>query len=310
LQTVLTAKVTNYIDIFVNAYKGYATYLWKTIQDPLPDGSLNFFYFLIAISLVVWGLEMAFPWRTKQKIFREDFWLDAFYMFFNFFIFNLLLYIALSSVTVKLLSDLLAPLGYEGGHLFDLSILQWGWQLLIFFIISDFVQWNVHILLHRIPFLWKVHKVHHSVKVMGFAAHLRYHFGETLVYNIFKYISLSMLFGFDLQLAFIVHAIAITIGHLNHANVGWDYGWLKYILNNPKMHIWHHSKELPKDHSYGMNYAISLSLWDYIFKTKYIPYEGRDIELGFEDDENYAPGFFKQLIAPFRKEKKSKNIKS
>ncbi|MFN2262608.1 MAG: sterol desaturase family protein, partial [Psychroflexus sp.] len=158
-----------------------------------------------------------------------------------------------------MLTDLLAPIGYEGGHLFDLSSIHWGWQLVIFFFISDFVQWGVH-------------------NLLGFAAHLRYHFGETLLYNSFKYISLSMIFGFQLELAFIVHAIAITIGHLNHANVGWDYGPLKYFLNNPKMHIWHHSKKLPESHPYGMNFGISLSIWDYIFKTNYIPYEGRDIE--------------------------------
>lgn len=113
-----------------------------------------------------------------------------------------------------------------------------------------------------------------------------------------------MIFGFQLELAFIVHAIAITIGHLNHANVGWDYGPLKYFLNNPKMHIWHHSKKLPESHPYGMNFGISLSLWDYIFRTNYIPYEGRDIELGFDDDEDYAPGFFEQLIAPFKLKRK------
>lgn len=297
--------MNGYWDIFVEGYQAYASYLWKTITTPLGGEELNFFYFLIVLSLAVWGLELIFPWRKQQKAFRKDFWLDAFYMFFNFFIFNLLLYVALSSVTVHLVADALAPFGYEGGHLLDLSSLHWGWQLFIFFIISDFVQWGVHNLLHRIPFLWKFHKVHHSVKEMGFAAHLRYHFGETLLYNSFKYITLSMLFGFQLELAFIVHATAITIGHLNHANLGWDYGPLKYILNNPKMHIWHHSKALPESHPKGMNFGISLSIWDYLFGTNYIPYEGRDIELGFEDDEGYAPGFFQQIIDPFKPDKKN-----
>ena len=289
-----------YFDIFVTAYKNYASYLWKTITNVFIDGDLNYFYFLIVISLAVWGLELSFPWRKKQKAFRKDFWLDAFYMFFNFFIFNLLLFVALSEITVTLITDLLSTIGYEGGHLLNLSNLHWGWQLLIFFIIADFIQWCVHILLHRVPFLWKIHKVHHSVKEMGFAAHLRYHFGETLVYNSFKYITLSMIFGFQLELAFIIHGFAIVIGHLNHANIELDYGPLKYILNNPKMHIWHHSKALPKAHPYGMNYGITLSIWDYLFKTNYIPYDGRDIELGFENDERYNTSFFKQLIEPFR----------
>jgi len=291
-----------YVDLIVSSYRGYANYLWNTIVDPLPEGDLNYFYFLIVISLAVWGLELAFPWRKSQSVIRKDFWLDAFYMFFNFFIFNLLLYVALSDVTINLFNAALAPIGYSGGHLFDTSGWAIGIQLFAFFIISDFIQWCVHVTLHRVPFLWKIHKVHHSVKEMGFAAHLRYHFGETFVYNTFKYITLSMIFGFDIQLAFIVHGLAITIGHLNHANIGWDYGPLKYIFNNPKMHIWHHAKELPKEHKFGMNYGISLSIWDYLFKTNYIPYEGRDIELGFKGDEKYAPTFWQQLFAPFRRE--------
>lgn len=292
--------MSEYIDVFVRSYQSYASYLWKTITDPFPQEGINYFYFLIVVSLMIWGLELLFPWRKEQKAFRKDFWLDAFYMFFNFFIFNLLLFIALSNVTVRMLNDLLAPIGYKGGHILDLSNLHWGWQLLIFFIISDLVQWCVHVILHRVPFLWKFHKVHHSVKEMGFAAHLRYHFGETLVYNSFKYITLSMIFGFQLELAFIIHGFSIIVGHLNHANLNLDYGPLKYVLNNPKMHIWHHSKALPKEHPYGMNYGITLSIWDYLFKTNYIPYDGRDIELGFDKDENYAPTFFQQLIAPFK----------
>ncbi|RFC54506.1 sterol desaturase family protein [Brumimicrobium aurantiacum] len=297
----------DYIDLFTKTYKNYASYFLNTLKNPFPENGVNFFYFVIFISLLVWILELINPWRKYQKAFRKDFFLDTFYMFFNFFLFNLLLYTALSSVTVQFLNDALKPLGYEGGNLIDLSKLHWAWQLFLFFIIADFIQWCVHVMLHRVPFLWNIHKVHHSVKEMGFAAHMRYHFGETLVYNSVKYISLSMLFGFELHLAFIVYTSAVAIGHLNHANIGWDYGPLKYIFNNPKMHIWHHAKELPKSHPYGMNYGISLSIWDYLFKTNYIPYDGRDIELGFEDDEHYAKGFFQQLIAPFRKTKKPKH---
>jgi len=49
----------------------------------------NYFYGLILISLAVWALEMALPWRKQQGAFRKDFWLDGFYMFFNFFVFQL-----------------------------------------------------------------------------------------------------------------------------------------------------------------------------------------------------------------------------
>jgi sterol desaturase/sphingolipid hydroxylase (fatty acid hydroxylase superfamily) len=110
-----------------------------------------------------------------------------------------------------------------------------------------------------------------------------------------------LFFGFEPQEAFIVHFVSIAIGHLNHANLSLDYGPLKYIFNNPKMHIWHHAKKLPLSHPNGMNFGISLSIWDYIFKTAYIPHDGRDVELGFDGDENFPKTIVGQSLYPFIK---------
>jgi sterol desaturase/sphingolipid hydroxylase (fatty acid hydroxylase superfamily) len=72
-------------------------------------------------------------------------------------------------------------------QLFNIKLPQ-ALALFSFFLISDFIQWNVHRLLHTIPFLWKIHKTHHSVKEMGFAAHFRYNWMEPLVYKSILYI--------------------------------------------------------------------------------------------------------------------------
>uniref|UniRef100_UPI004049FC41 sterol desaturase family protein n=1 Tax=Flavobacterium sp. TaxID=239 RepID=UPI004049FC41 len=287
-----------YSEIIANSYTGYFNYLKNEVITMHIE---NYFYGLIIISLVVWLLELVFPWRKNQAIFRKDFWLDTFYMFFNFFLLNIIVLIALSNVTSQLLDDFLGVFNLElvSLQLFDIAAFPKPLSLLAFFLISDFIQWNVHRTLHRVPFLWNFHKVHHSVKEMGFAAHLRYHWMEPIVYKSFLYIPLAIIGGFNAQDVFIVHFFAITIGHLNHANLGWNYGFLKYIFNNPKMHIWHHSKEMPNQ--YGVNFGISLSLWDYLFKTDYIPYDGRDIELGFEGDEKFPRAFVKQELYPFSK---------
>ncbi|MEO6538471.1 MAG: sterol desaturase family protein, partial [Ferruginibacter sp.] len=79
---------------------------------------------------------------------------------------------------------------------------------------------------------------------------------------------------------------------------------LKYIFNNPKMHIWHHAKDLPEP--YGVNFGLSLSMWDYIFGTAYLPANGRDIKLGFKGVENYPGRFIKQLIEPFKHKRQDK----
>ena len=290
--------MNDYKELIATSYSGYFNYLINEILQPYWS---NYFYGLIIISLVVFVLELLFPWRKNQAVLRKDFWLDLFYLFFNFFLLNLVILIALSNVTEKVFNDFLGVFNLQLAsiQLFSVATLPKAISLLIFFIIADFVQWNTHRMLHKIPFLWNVHKTHHSVKEMGFAAHFRYNWIEPIIYKLLLYVPIALIGGFSLEDVFIVHFISIAIGHLNHANLGWDYGFLKYIFNNPKMHIWHHSKKIPN--KTGMNFGISLSIWDYIFKTNYIPKNGRDIELGFENDEKFPSAFINQELYPFSK---------
>ena len=81
------------------------------------------------------------------------------------------------------------------------------------------------------------------------------------------------------------------------------WGPFKYIFNNPVMHLYHHVKALPENRSLGINFGISLSLWDYIFKTNYIPENSGTIELGFPDEDVFPKGFFGQLVSGFRNSK-------
>jgi len=287
-----------YVQIFVDGYVGYWNYLSAEILYPSWH---NYFWWLIGISVVVWGLELAFPWRKNQPAIRTDFWLDGFYMFFNFFLFSLIGYNAVSNVAVEAFNDFLALFGIN--NLVAFQIASWPvWsQFLLLFVVADFIQWNVHRWLHHSPWLWEFHKVHHSVEEMGFAAHLRYHWMETIVYKSVQYIPLSMI-GFGLDDFFILHLVTILIGHLNHANVKITYGPLKYVLNNPVMHLWHHAKNIPAG-SHGVNYGISLSLWDYLFGTAYIPNQNANEQLGFEDQETFPKTFLQQLTHPWNKKK-------
>mgnify|MGYP001816431611 CR=1 FL=1 len=288
-----------YIDIIINSYSGYWNYLKQLLLFEYHWD--NYFYGLIILSLIVWVLEIKYPWRKDQPIFRKDFWLDTFYMFFNFFLLNLIVLMALSNTAAEFFNDILSKVGLSisSFQLFDVDDLPKWTGLLIFFLVSDFVQWNTHRLLHRVPFLWNFHKVHHSVKEMGFAAQFRYHWMEPVVYKSIQYIPLAIIGNYNAQDVAIVYFFAILIGHLNHANLGWDYGVLKFVLNNPKMHIWHHSKKLPE--RFGVNFGLTLSVWDYLFKTNYIPKNGRDIELGFKGDENFPKKFIGQELYPLNK---------
>lgn len=337
-----------YWDLFIQGYSGYGNYLWHEITHP---GWGNYFYWLIAVSVFFLLLEVVIPWRKKQPVLRKDFWLDAFYMFFNFFLFSLIIYSAASNVVVNLFNDGIK--GITGG--FDLQAQNplndfplWG-VLLIGFVVRDFVQWWIHRLLHRSDRLWEFHKVHHSVEEMGFAAHLRYHWMENIVYRTLEYIPLALL-GIGLYDFFIIHIFTLAWGHYNHSNIsvsgyltGGILGGLlgviisqglldvnlvqtpslmgslgivlgtslvgslllgklmKYLFNSPEMHIWHHAYELPKERHFGVNFGITLAIWDYIFKTAYIPHNGQDIKLGFPGVESFPHGFATQSVYGFGK---------
>lgn len=326
---------------FINGYKGYASYLWGEITNPSWH---NYFYWLIIVSGFFFLLEILRPWRKTQKTFRKDFWLDFFYMFFNFFLFSLIIYNALSDVVVNLFNN-----GIEGLTGIDLKQLNpmYSWPmwaiLLVGFIVRDFVQWWTHRLLHRSDTLWKFHQVHHSVEEMGFAAHLRYHWMETVVYRTIEYIPLALL-GIGLYDFFVIHILSLAIGHYNHSNISVDgritagilgllfilASWtgiadinymmdmelstkllwsililmgfvfllgplMKYIFNSPEMHIWHHAYDLPEDKKFGVNFGLSLAIWDYLFGTDYVPHEGRDIKLGYPGVEKMPRRFLDQI---------------
>ena len=337
-----------YWDLFVQGYSGYANYLWKAITNPSWN---NFFYWLIGISLFFFALEIMMPRRKKQSIIRKDFWLDAFYMFFNFFLFSLIIYTAASNVVVELFNDGIKALtgGFDLQAQNPLNQLPMWSILIIGFIVRDFVQWWIHRLLHRSERLWEFHKVHHSVQEMGFAAHLRYHWMENVVYRSLEYIPLALL-GIGLYDFFIIHIFTLAWGHYNHSNISisgrvtggilggligivianslleinllqdpsiWVQlgvvtagiglgalvlgGVMKYIFNSPEMHIWHHAYDLPEDRRYGVNFGLTLAVWDYLFGTDYIPRDGMEVKLGFPGLETFPDNFASQATHGFGK---------
>ncbi|MEM9547637.1 MAG: sterol desaturase family protein [Bacteroidota bacterium] len=333
----------HYIDIFVNGYKGYAQYLLYDISNPTWN---SYFYWLILVSVFFLILEVIIPWRKKQPVLRKDFWLDAFYMFFNFFLFSLIIYNAASEVVVNLFNDGIKAItgGFDLQAMNPLQTMPLWIVLIVGFVVRDFVQWWVHRLLHKSKKLWEFHKVHHSVEEMGFAAHLRYHWMENVVYRTLEYIPLALL-GIGLYDFFVIHIFTLAWGHYNHSNISVNGkitggvvggligivianslagvqmldnpsllvkagtmvvsiligafalgGVMKRLFNSPEMHIWHHSYDLPEDRRYGINFGLTLALWDYIFGTAYIPHTGRDIRLGFPGIEEFPQDFVHQNL--------------
>jgi len=57
-------------------------------------------------------------------------------------------------------------------------------------------------------------------------------------------------------------------GMFIHANVKVNMGKLKYLINSPQLHLWHHANYQEVFHA---NFATKLSVWDYLFGTVYDP---------------------------------------
>ncbi|MEM1414287.1 MAG: sterol desaturase family protein [Myxococcota bacterium] len=288
-------------DLWTTAQESFVGYARWVASDLTELGWGSYASLLVAVSAFAFFLERIRPWRRDQALWREDFGLDAFYMVFNFFGFGLLGYVALSDVAAALVMDARRSLGLAGA-LVDVSGLPHGVQLVLLFVLRDLVHYGIHRLLHRVPWLWRFHEVHHSVREMGFAAHLRYHPMETVVYRSLEYAPLALV-GFGPGDFFVVHAFSLLVGHLNHANVSLPLGPLRYVLNSSRMHLWHHAKDLPEERMSahgGVNFGLTLSVWDHLFGTAHWPRDDAALELGFAGVERYPRGFFGHLWAPFR----------
>jgi sterol desaturase/sphingolipid hydroxylase (fatty acid hydroxylase superfamily) len=286
-----------YFKIIYDGYTGYWNYF---VNEVLHPSWHNYFYWLVGASVIIWLLEVIFPWRKNQPLIREHFWLDIFYLFWNYFLFALVAYNALSMVGVQLFNDFLSLFGITNLVAIRVASLP-GWlQLVIIFVLRDFMQWNIHRLYHHVDWMWEFHKVHHSTRVMGFAALLRFHWMENILYRTLEYIPLAMI-GFGISDFFIVHIFTLVTGQLGHANLRIPLGPLRYFLNGPQMHLWHHAKEFPASHPHGFNYGITLSVWDFIFRTNYWPSNDENLPIGLPDDENFPEDFVGQTVMPFKR---------
>lgn len=169
-------------------------------------------------------------------------------------------------------------------------------QIPVALVAIDFVQWCVHNLLHRVPWLWETHKAHHSVEdgEMDWIVSFRFQWTEVVVYRAVLYLPLAW-FGFSAE-AVMFHAIFGTlIGHLNHANLGFTYGPLRYLFNSPRMHIWHH--DYAGTRTTTKNFGIIFSTWDWIFGTAYLPEEA-PAKLGFPGVETFPKNPFAAAAWP------------
>lgn len=256
---------------------------------------MQYWHWLLIASLTFAVLERVRPARRAQGFLRTELAVDLFYLALHGNLWWLLFGGAIQWSAKSTSGALGLP---EGAAL--LGQVPWGLQLALFLIVADFLQWCVHNLLHRVPFLWQFHKVHHSAHAMDWAVNFRFHWVETIVYRTLLFVPLACLGG-EPSALFAAAVFGTFWGHFNHSNLDVSLGPLGYIFNSPCMHMWHH--DASTEGGVAKNYGIILSVWDFAFGTAYWPRERAPQRLGYAGDDDMPSGLLGQLAFPLARNK-------
>jgi sterol desaturase/sphingolipid hydroxylase (fatty acid hydroxylase superfamily) len=169
-------------------------------------------------------------------------------------------------------------------------------QFLLAVFFADLAQALLHRAYHNVPWLWRLHAIHHSSRQMDWLAGSRVHFVEIILTRSAVLIPLVVL-GFSPAA---VNAYIVLVGLqavLAHANLGLHFGWLEYVLVLPRYHHWHHARH--KDYL-DVNYAIHLPLVDRLMGTFKLPDDRRawPDEYGVMKLQTVPEGIVAQHLAP------------
>lgn len=169
-----------------------------------------------------------------------------------------------------------------------------GRQFLLALVLAELGQYWAHRATHRVPWLWRFHKVHHSIVEMDWLAAARLHPVDqafTRLVTVTPLLVLGFTRGtFGGYLAFsAVQAIFI------HANVRIRFGPLRWVFATPQFHHWHHGNT---PESIDTNFAGQLPLLDVLFGTAHVPARAWPARYGVDDA--LPRGYVAQLAWPWR----------
>ncbi len=239
-------------------------------------------------------LEKMFPLYKDQPIFRKEWQTDLIHFGVNHLLVGLMLLI----VNFVIHRAQVIVVGEEGIQQF-ISAIPFLPQLLLCLLVADLAEYAVHRAYHEVPWLWRIHSVHHSVETLDWLAGSRLHMAEILVTRIAVLTPLFLL-GFDKS---VVDMYIVIVGFqavFNHANVHLPWGPLKYLIVTPDFHHWHHSSEKV---AIDKNYAAHFSFIDHLFGTA-VKTDQKFPEKYGVVGSRIPEGYLKQQAYPFAKSPK------
>lgn len=163
--------------------------------------------------------------------------------------------------------------------------------MVVSLLVVTFTAYWAHRLMHRIPALWHIHKIHHSAENLNYSTVYHKHLLETLLQTPLHLVAVLAL-GTNLVAPFgIVFKFVDVFGH---ANIRINTGWLTYLVSTPQAHRVHHSID-PKH--YDSNFSNTFMWWDHIFGT--FNYDPEAPPTAYGVTEEIPPSFIKQQVLPF-----------
>ena len=243
---------------------------------------------MLLMAIIYVPLERIWPQYPEQGTFRNEWTLDVVYFMSTHLPIQVLSFLVLLPAT--------QAVKYLGVPALQHAIARMPWLLQFFLavIVADISEYFVHLALHKVPFLWRFHAVHHSSKALDWIAGSRSHFvDDTLVRG---FILVPMMLGFSQSIIF-AYLIFVTLhATWTHCNFGPNAKWIERFLVMPRYHHWHHTSQ---KEGIDKNFAIHFPWIDKLFGTYYYPdYWPEQYGL---DGEQIAPDFLRQTIDPFIK---------
>jgi len=172
-------------------------------------------------------------------------------------------------------------------------------QLILLIVVADHLNYWRHRLEHRVPWMWRIHALHHDVDRLHVLKSSRDH----LLENVFRWLfvfSPLVLIGAPAAWLPVFSGLLLTLGTPAHANIDLAIpGWLHRVVLTPGVHAIHHARDRRLADS---NFASLLPLWDIVFGTYRAPdpRSGRPGKFGIEG-EAWPQGFLAQIAAPLRR---------
>jgi sterol desaturase/sphingolipid hydroxylase (fatty acid hydroxylase superfamily) len=242
---------------------------------------------LLGSTLVFVLIEKLFPLRD-QPVFRAEWQTD----FHHFLLNHLLVGFAL------LVVNKLVNTGFGWAVNADVQAvirgLPFAAELFLCVLVADLAQYATHRAYHEVPWLWRLHAVHHSAKTMDWLAGSRQHFIEVILTRTLVLAPIFVL-GFSKD---VVDTYILIVGFqavFNHANVSVRLGPLSYVIVTPNFHHWHHSQD---KEALDRNYSAHFAFIDHLFGTAVQADRMWPQRYGVLGD--YVPnGFLKQMAFPF-----------